>query len=325
MHFASMHTKRSALSIIFVVKRTLNTSQSTLTYLSSMEVIKIENTTCPYCGTKLAKDTIDKEHVIARRFVPRGKLDRSWNLIVNSCRSCNRIKADLENDISAITMQPDAVGRFGHSDPTGRSEAMRKAEHAYSRIAEKLVKNSHVQTKVHVSFAHNASASFGFVGPPQLDRNRVYALAQLQLMAFFYWITFCPEEGRGGWWIGEFYPIIEVNRADWGNPVILAFTSAVVDWEPRLLASTRDGFYKVAIRKHPSSMCWSWALEWNHALRLIGFFGDGKEVQPIVEKFPKVEWRTMPKKRNTTVRYRRESPLPADSCDKLFYWDKRVE
>ena len=307
-----------------VSNQTSNTSQNNLTVLPSMDVIILKNTTCPYCGVALTEDTFDKEHVIARRFVPKGKLHRSWNLIVNSCKPCNRIKADLENDISAITMQPDAIGRFGHSDPTAWSEAMRKAEHAYSRLAGKVVKDSHIQTKLHVSFGQNASASFGFVGPLQLDRNRVYALARLQLMAFFYWITFRSEDKRGGWWTWEFYPIIEVNCADWGNPVILVFANAVVDWEPRVFASAADGFYKIAIRKHPYSTCWSWALEWNHALRVVGFFGDGQEVQLIASRFPELEWltTTMSQKPHPTVRYRRESPLPEHRIDKLFYWDE---
>jgi hypothetical protein len=30
---------------------------------------------------------------------------------VNACRGCNNDKADLENDISAITMQPDVLGK----------------------------------------------------------------------------------------------------------------------------------------------------------------------------------------------------------------------
>ena len=296
-----------------------------LTNLPSMDVIILENTTCPYCGVVLTEDTIDKEHVIARRFVPKGKLHRSWNLIVNSCKPCNRIKADLEDDISAITMQPDAVGRFGHADPTTWTEARRKAERAYSRLTKKVVKDSHTQTKIHVSFEQNARVTFGFIGPPQLDRDRVYTLAQLQLMAFFYWITYRPEDKCGGWWNGEFYPVIEVPRTDWGNPVIMAFANAVVDWEPRVFASTADGFYKVAIRKHPNTMCWSWALEWNHALRVVGFFGDGQEVQHFASSFPELKWLTISRKPHATVRYRRESPLPEDKIDKLFYLDDEID
>jgi hypothetical protein len=48
------------------------------------------------------------------KFVPKGTLENQWNLILNACRNCNGRKADLENDISAITMQPDVLGKhFG--------------------------------------------------------------------------------------------------------------------------------------------------------------------------------------------------------------------
>jgi hypothetical protein len=60
----------------------------------------LDNVTCPYCGTALTSKTRTKEHVIGRRFVPVGSLDREWNLILQACGPCNRHKADLEDDIS---------------------------------------------------------------------------------------------------------------------------------------------------------------------------------------------------------------------------------
>ena len=42
--------------------------------------------------------------MIGRRFVPKGKLNNQWNLIVRVCIKCNNKKSDLEDDISAISM-----------------------------------------------------------------------------------------------------------------------------------------------------------------------------------------------------------------------------
>ena len=58
-------------------------------------VIRLNNISCPYCGVMLTCETTDKEHVIGRRFVPKGKLNGNWNLVVNACRTCSGIKADL--------------------------------------------------------------------------------------------------------------------------------------------------------------------------------------------------------------------------------------
>ena len=86
--------------------------------------IRLANVNCPYCGRDLTDKTRTKEHVISKRFVPKGTFDGSWNLILNACRACNNAKSDLEDDISAITMQPDPFGRF--ADPKLQSEAERK-------------------------------------------------------------------------------------------------------------------------------------------------------------------------------------------------------
>lgn len=71
--------------------------------------VRLHNVVCPYCGATLASDSTTKEHVVGRKFVPKGPLENEWNLILNACRPCNNQKADLEHDISAITMQPDAL------------------------------------------------------------------------------------------------------------------------------------------------------------------------------------------------------------------------
>ena len=269
----------------------------------------------------LTNDTTEKEHVIGRRFVPKGKLNGNWNLIVNACQTCNGIKGDMENDISAITMQSNALGRFGHDDPTGISEASRKAENSFSRRTKKLVKNSHEQFKVHMPMGNHTSMTIGFTGPAQADQERIFHLAQAQLMGFFYWITYHHSDKRGYFWLGNFYPIMASSRSDWGNTVLRAFSIKVVNWETRVIGSTADGFYKIAIRKHPEAICWSWSLEWNHSLRVIGFFGDFEIITNIIEDLPKLKMQEISGGPNATIRYHKETPLAESDEDKLFYWE----
>lgn len=284
-------------------------------------VISLKNVSCPYCGTELTQENLSKEHVIGKRFVPIGKLNACWNLIVNACKTCNGVKSNLEDDISAITMQPDVFGNFAHNDASGTSEATRKAKNSYSRRTSKPVKDSHEQMKVDVPFGPGVKMSFNLIGPPQVDRERVYQLAHMQLIGFFYWITYQENAKRGNHWPGDFSPVMMANRSDWGNPVLLAFADAVLGWEPRVRRVTADGFYKIMIRESPQFSCWSWALEWNHSLRVIGFFGDLQTARNIVADFPKLKGYAIPQGQDVTIRHRKETPLPEDEDDKLFYLD----
>jgi hypothetical protein len=58
---------------------------------------------------------------------------------------------------------------------------------------------------------------------------------------------------------------------------------------------------------------WSFGLEWNRCLRMMGLFGDHREAAPIIAGLPEHEWHVM----NASERYREEVPL-ADEEDSLF-------
>jgi len=269
----------------------------------------------------LTRESRTKEHVIGRRFVPKGKLDGQWNLIVRACRDCNQIKSDLEDDLSAITMQPDVLGRHGHDDAEVSAEARRKARNAYSRHTRRPVGDSQEHLTIKMSLGPGAEITFDMTAPPQADSQRIFELARMQLMGFFYWITFDRGTRRGGYWIGGFHPIMEAQRSDWGNAVHRGFMEAVVGWEPRVLAIGADGFFKVIIRRHPSAECWSWALERNQNLRTVGFFGDRTAAEAVVAGFPKLDLKTVAQGPDRFVRYRLETPLPEEE-DKLFLWQE---
>src|SRR4051794_17550674 len=107
---------------------------------ASNRAIILNNAACAYCGVEFSDVMLpEKEHTIGRRLVPKGTLNRQWNLLLRSCRRYNSYKANLEDDISAITMQPDATGQFVNADPRLRAEAARKAHNAISRKTGKPV------------------------------------------------------------------------------------------------------------------------------------------------------------------------------------------
>ena len=70
--------------------------------LPQRQPTRLDNVTCPYCRDRLSQVNRNEDHVIGRRFVPKGKLNGQWNLIVCACEECNTHKSNLEDDISAI-------------------------------------------------------------------------------------------------------------------------------------------------------------------------------------------------------------------------------
>ena len=291
-----------------------------MTELKPNQPLILDNCSCVYCGESLDLDKLTKEHVIGRRFVPKGTLNGHWNLIVQACQSCNNIKSDLENDISAITMQPDVTGRHVHENESVALIADRKAENAISRRTKKPVKDSQEQMSLGGSLSSNVTMSFGLVGPPGIDEDRAFLLARLQLTAFFFWITYDSSTRRGGYWQDGFQPVMMVRHEDWGNERMVGFAATVRSWRPRIRACTAEGFFKLVVRRHPTAECWSWAIEWNQTTRLIGFFGDQSVAESIIGQLPKPTMKTVGRGPNVTVRMRTEMAIdPAD--DLLFAFD----
>ncbi|MGH6939585.1 hypothetical protein, partial [Hypericibacter sp.] len=103
-----------------------------------------------------------------------------------------------------------------------------------------------------------------------------------------------------------------------------AFMKAVVGWEPRVLAIGADSFFKIIIRRHPSAVCWSWALEWNRQFRVIGFFGARDTAETIVKDFPVLKTETVANGPDEIIKYRTETAL-ADDDDLLFDCEQPIE
>ena len=98
------------------------------------------------------------------------------------------------------------------------------------------------------------------------------------------------------------------------------FADAVFSWEPRVLASAAAEYFRVSIRRHPSDVCWSWALEWNANLRLVGFFGEKTAAQTAFDGLPQLLVQDFPITPTSGFRLRTEVPLEDDK-DLLFSVD----
>ncbi|MBI1775755.1 MAG: HNH endonuclease [Proteobacteria bacterium] len=286
--------------------------------------VLLNNQTCPYCGVSFEVCTRTKDHVIARKFVPTGKLNKSWNLILWACRPCNQKKGDLEDDLSAIAMQPDAHGRFPERDSAVAADAARKARKSISRRTGKPVKDSAETLTLRSPFGSYGQLVFTLTSPPQANRDRLVALARLQLMACFYYVTYNDQTCRGGFWRGECYSVVETMRCDWGNDLMVAFMKMVEPWTPNLIATAADGFFQVAIRRDPSAICWSWAVEWNRNFRAVGFFGEPALVEPVLKQLPMLQAETIAVGPRSTIAYRCDVPL-SGAEDTMFEWTRPNE
>ncbi len=282
-------------------------------YHPTNRVVRLKNLTCAYCGERGSNASpLTVEHVIGRRFVPKGSLAGGWNLILNACRACNAAKSDLEDDISAITLQPNLQDR--HEDPALASEAARKAQNAMSRMTRKPVADSHATDSVEGTIFGAVKFTANYVSPPQIAQDRAHRLAWLHLQGFIYMMSYDSETRQGRFIPGDVGFVCEARKPDWGNELIRGFADLTKDWPVRLICECAQGFFKVVMRKHPAKeqLC-SFALEWNANYRLIGFFGDTDTAQELVNALPELKWKRV----DATRRMREEIPIKAE--DDTFF------
>lgn len=282
----------------------------------------LNNRTCIYCGVELnAKADRTREHAIGRNFVPKGALDRQWNLIARACRNCNAGKAELEDDLSAISMQRRFTEPLSDDDKELLAESRRKARGAVSRRTRKTVQDSQERFQIDLAMGAGVTFKFDFTGPPQADPKRIYRLAMLHIQACFYLITYKPDLRSGARFPGVFAPVMDVIRSDWGNAVMRGFMSATRLWDRRVLLIGACECFKLSIRRHPENAeIWAWAVEWNRNLRAIGFFGNKALIPAAVSNLPPLKAETIAEGNGDWIRCRIEEPLP-DHEDHLFIDD----
>jgi hypothetical protein len=253
-------------------------AHETFRTLPNNKTTKLPNITCVYCGGEHTADNpLTDEHVVGRKFVPKGSLATGWSLIVRACEHCNNEKSDLENDISAIKLLPD-LGT-SHDRAALAELAQRKAEGARSRRTGKPVANSYEEQTVEGTLMSAIDVRFGFTAPPQIAPERVMRLARFHLQAFFYFVTY-DESARSGRFFNDLGWVNHARRSDWGNALQRGFADFVSSWHFCVQAIGTEENFKIAIRRDPfgADLC-SFALEWNKSLRSIGFLGDRARAQ----------------------------------------------
>ena len=248
-----------------------------------------KNPQCMYCGMDLTTVENDDEHLIGRKFVPRGSLDNAWNLVARACRPCNATKADLEDDLSALTMMPNVVGRYAVDDERLVRSYERKAGKSQSRVTKELLRDSHSKTNVTSKGPAGVKFSFGFTGMPEVSTQRVRDLARYHVMGLFGMFVrgadpdgfYVPAE------IDTFHLVRYVPRQDWGVLTLREFTKVMESWDPRLHLIAADGFFKATIARKPENApVWGWALEWNQNWRVFGFTGHHDDVRDAAVELP---------------------------------------
>jgi len=91
----------------------------------------------------------------------------------------------------------------------------------------------------------------------------------------------------------------------------------VHDWKTRVICSAAHGFYRITIKRHPTEVCWSWALEWNKNYRIIGLFGEDGPVDRVLRALPEIEFTPLSDEGDQKVGMRVEAPYDEEN-DLLF-------
>lgn len=279
--------------------------------------IRLQNVNCPYCGRNFGDGVVaTKEHVIGRRFVPKGALEAQWNLILNACSPCNNAKAELENDISVITMLSTHSISDLEVQQRLSSEYERRAHKTGSRRTGKSVASSHETVQVQEQHS-NASATFNFSCGPQIDHRRIHRLAELHFRAFRFLCTFNKSTNRG-FAGGNYVHLGAYRRANWGAVEARWFMQKVQSWELRACGIAADGYFKINIQKCPTAKIWSCALEWNQTLRVLAFAGEMDEIENFLSGMPASQSIFKKTPEGDLLRLTADIPLDVTE-DTLFY------
>ncbi len=277
------------------------------------------NQYCPYCGVFVGLGSevpSDKEHLIARRFVPKGSLEGgAFNFIFRSCKVCNNRKASAERHVSSVTL---------YNSP-GRAEDARVDEIARRKASQDFHPDKKGVRIEDASDRHSTafqigpmSVRFGFVSPPRLNDDEARVLACCHVKALFALLTTSDCRVKEACRI---VPATQVHffgrygHGDWGNARLAAITHRVQSWPCYGNIATANGYFRAILRR--DDKWWFWALEWNRSVRVIGAIASENEVPDIFRDLPKLKWMALP---DGSGRMREETPL-GDVPDTVFQSD----
>lgn len=276
------------------------------------------NKHCLYCGRIVGENSelkSNKEHLIGRNFVPKGKFKtgQEFNFIFRGCKICNRQKGKLERHISSITIF-NSPSRL--KDSKVNKIALRKGNQDYhpDKSGTKIKNSSEG-----LDLKFNKFLKFSALGPPQLNPSYVKRLSVYHIKGLFSLITSNnPLETEGT----KIIPSEQIlffnffNQRDWGNKQLQEVTSRVKNWPCPARIITADSFFKAIFKISEDHENWFWALEWNKYLRIIGGINATGNTPSIFKNLPSLNWKYVVNINGEKFRYRKETALNHE--DELF-------
>jgi hypothetical protein len=257
------------------------------------------NQYCPYCSTHVGNDAqvaSNKEHLIARNFVPSGYItDRSFNFIFRSCEACNLEKAEAERSVSTVTLLTSPARL---DDPRLDEIARHKASRDYHPSKKgTLVQDAYEDFELKYEEG-GFKSSFRIVGPPLMNSDHIYLLARRHVQALLALIMTQDPTVR------ETTRIVPADHVfcdgaysskDWGNAHLQALLERVALWPCRLSVCTARGHFKAILRRsQKDSSSWFWAVEWNQELRVVGAIGRPPHWPDVLDDLPELQWSPLP-------------------------------
>ena len=284
------------------------------------------NQYCLYCGSFFGDSSIiesDKEHLIAREFVPTGEFGegKEFNFIFRACKKCNLEKSNLERHISTVTLFKSPARRESEEH---NEIAIRKAGKDYHPDKKgSLVKDSGDDLKIVLNDS-NIKMTFGLVGPPQENTDHVLLLAFRHIQGIFTLITSknpLTADGTRLLVAEHFHLFGTYSHSDWGNPQLLAIMERVSNIPCYANILTANGFFRAIMRRNNGEKGeWFWALEWNKSLRLVGSIGLPVNTSKIFSDLPSLAWKYLGLQDGAKTRMREEIPIKEEQ-DNLFSAD----
>ncbi len=277
----------------------------------------LRNQHCLYCNCFLGAGSdakVTKEHLIGKRFVPTGSLDKGqrFNLLFSACEACNNRKARFEDHVSAVAM---VWSPRGASDPSFHANMLRKAAESYHPLRPGFtVAESAEYPQIRAAFG-GASIQMTFSAPPRLDARQVKMLAAMHVQALYALATTRDHRSADGLkrlhpsniWFLAWYPV-----TDWGNPSLAQASQRIASRPPAITINAAEGAFRATLRRGAAEQHWCWALEWNHAVRIVGAIGDFDAPPTVLADIAQPRWQELP----DGSRVRPEAPLTGD--DFLF-------
>jgi len=281
------------------------------------------NQYCLYCGRFVGEGAdieSNKEHLIARNFVPTGEFDGgcAFNFIFRACKRCNDEKAEAERHLSTVTLYnsparkeakeyDEIAHRKGKKDyhPGKRGTLLQDSGDSFDIVANDL----------------GLKITFGIKSLPQASPDYVDFLAFKHIQGLCSLIlTTNPLNAEDTRLLSyeSFHLFGAFSHADWGNSHMLAIIERTKTLPCVLNVSTANAFFKAILcvdRENTGE--WFWALEWNKYLRIVGAISPSQETPKLFKDLPPLNWNVLESQKEVQTRIRMEEPI-SDEQDTLF-------